>query len=281
MSSGNQCCLCSTSSSGLFFDRIYWWIFARFCANIGSSIYHSDITFPSLITLSSHALQSLSEIELDAVEKSIEQYHERRLKQLLIIQQQQQSNHVQHRTSISTNNLQPNPKVISLQAISSMSPTRMIEQYQKQILDSDPSMNKCRTNFLRHIIETLKIVFNVRDIARLIVCTLFYMASIACFGSIGKLTSSKTMNKSLNDKVGHAVATQTIQMGIDPSTTTTTGMDISGHIFILIFSNLIFFEECNIMSGWEPLVDRLFDLSREYMYLEMDSLFGPLSSTLS
>lgn len=42
----------------------------------------------------------------------------------------------------------------------------------------------------------------------------------------------------------------------------------------------MFLEECNIMTGWEPLGDRLYDLSREYMNLEMDTWAGPLGLQL-
>lgn len=38
------------------------------------------------------------------------------------------------------------------------------------------------------------------------------------------------------------------------------GFDISGHTFLLIYSNLILIEECAVMFGWEPFGHQLFEV---------------------
>lgn len=46
-------------------------------------------------------------------------------------------------------------------------------------------------------------------------------------------------------------------------------LDISGHVFILVYSNLMLVEECGVMARWESLGDRLSGLGREFFTLQM------------
>lgn len=62
--------------------------------------------------------------------------------------------------------------------------------------------------------------------------------------------------------------------------TTTGGFDISGHVYILIFSNLMIIEECTIMTGWEPLGDRLYALSVEFMNIVIGSQSPTLTNNI-
>jgi len=46
------------------------------------------------------------------------------------------------------------------------------------------------------------------------------------------------------------------------------GFDISGHTFLLIFSNLILIEESAVMIGWEPFGHQLFEERQRFQRLQ-------------
>ena len=241
-----------------------------------------------LITLSAHALNSLNNIHLKKIEKSIEQYHEGRLKL---------SSHpinYQHRSSETlfgnghyTMSAPIQKNVVSLQSISGNSHSMMLEQCQQLILNSANQVtleNKITIRIKRIIMNIINVLI-VKDVSRLILCSMIYLLAIISFEYIQTTTSrsDKTNNGYhqivdivdsffnhffLHSGLAIVSANNNVQ---DTQGQKYLGLDISGHVFILIFSNLIFLEECNIMTGWEPLNDRLFDLSREYMNLEIDS----------
>lgn len=52
-----------------------------------------------------------------------------------------------------------------------------------------------------------------------------------------------------------------------PSISRSMGLDISGHTFMLVYSNLIWYEECTIMTGWDGMVEPFHELYREYIKL--------------
>lgn len=52
-----------------------------------------------------------------------------------------------------------------------------------------------------------------------------------------------------------------------------SGFDISGHAFLLLFSNLIILEECGIMKGWESFGERL--SSQQYYFKKTFKLDEP------
>jgi len=110
---------------------------------------------------------------------------------------------------------------------------------------------------------------------RVALCSLIYLLSIVSFVHIQSITAPKPTASLAVSTVPRSSSSSKATLDVP-----NPGLDISGHVFILLFSNLIFFEECNIMTGWEPLGDRLFDLSREFMNIEVDSLVSPFGAQL-
>ncbi|UXI21934.1 hypothetical protein NH340_JMT07877 [Sarcoptes scabiei] len=94
------------------------------------------------------------------------------------------------------------------------------------------------------LLSAIKLIF-VKDIFRLIICTSLYYCSKSIFETIRSMTANVNSSKLIRSS-GYV-----------------NNFDTSGHVYILVFSNLILIEECVIMIGWEPLGDRLYSLSQE------------------
>ena len=85
-----------------------------------------------------------------------------------------------------------------------------------------------------------------RDFIRLVINTLIWFISVNSFLIIedwtGACTESTEINKLSCISRGHKWI---------------PGFDISGHTFLLLFSNLVILEECSVMIGWEPFGHQL------------------------
>ncbi|KAH9425757.1 fat storage-inducing transmembrane protein 2 [Dermatophagoides pteronyssinus] len=213
-----------------------------------------------LIMLSSSTLCLLDSIQLTEVDKSIEDYHQRKINSTTI------NNKSIINSSLQTNETGSNkqtPNIITLQSLcqNQNRSQLLIEQYKQAILEQADQCRQCQRFSLRWFGYTAKKIIQialVKDLIRIIICSAFYLASISLFTMI---QFSTTRNRSLSNELATVSQVNVIS----------NGFDISGHIFILIFSNLMIIEECTIMTGWEPLGDRLYALSVEFMNIVIGS----------
>lgn len=160
-----------------------------------------------LVALAGHAYRGLATVQLDRVEASIEQYHDRRLKQLLQVQQQQTANgsksagtsqplpstSAQSASTSSINFAVPQPTanktIVTLQSLSSSAtaPANAIEQYQRRILaaEAESSSGKSGAPEIISKLGTLISMLLCRDLLRLSVCSALYYLATSAFIYIG------------------------------------------------------------------------------------------------
>lgn len=172
---------------------------------------------------------------------------------------------------------------MTLQSISSSAtaPVSAIEAYQKRILEAAEKEGSSK-GIISKVTKAGSMLL-CSDLLRLVINSALYYAATSAFLYIGGRGNDASTNAVATLTSGSG-STENLSSSTSPKpqrhASSSSSLDISGHTFILVFSNLIFLEECHIMSGWEPLGDRLYDLSREYMNLEMDSWAGTLGLSL-
>lgn len=226
------------------------------------------------ITISSCTVELLEVIDLNQVEQSIEEsYAEKKF-----------SNVASKVATVCKNStgMENDPKMAI--SLNSVNQNLLIQQMHESLLKNDcaepvkMSWRWCRQN-MTSFLDTIFI----RDNMRMLICTMIYYLSISLFRLIQSMTSPERLKKSLQNNgqcwlfISNWFWNNFFHFQIELTNTSSLvniakGFDISGHVFILIFSILIILEECAIMTGWEPLGDRLHSLSMEYTNIHLTSM---------
>lgn len=233
-----------------------------------------------LVALSSEIIDLLNKIAFDEIEKSIEEYHERKQSNTANTQQER----------VLTNMANQNKTIVTLQSLSSSYQAKLLEEYQSQLLRSvDDSSRHARYTWkwFQHWVRYALKAVCCKDICRLLICSGLYLVSMMAFGMAQLMSTRSARGQQSSGMFGLAKSvsnslTVSIQGDLssdDSHYHQTIPFDISGHVFILVFSNLIFIEECSIMSKWESMGDRLTGLSQEFLSLEPSTLVSVLNNS--
>ncbi|RWS27085.1 FIT family protein-like protein [Leptotrombidium deliense] len=91
-----------------------------------------------------------------------------------------------------------------------------------------------------------------KDLIRVVVATVMWWSFTTFFEWFDNYTASCSISS-------HKTRVACLNVGAR-----WTGFDISGHTFILLFSNLIILEECAAMIGWEPFGNQLNAMQQHY-----------------
>ena len=124
----------------------------------------------------------------------------------------------------------------------------------------------------------------IKDLTRIVICTLVWYFSVNLFVSIESVYGSCS-TPSINATTSQTVTAKFPSKGsCSRQGYIWSGFDISGHTFLLMFSILTILEETGIMSGWEPFGSTLKGLqqheqktkrsdNQQYIVFERYSIF--------
>lgn len=124
----------------------------------------------------------------------------------------------------------------------------------------------------------------IKDLTRIVICTLVWYFSVNLFVSIESVYGSCSA-PSMNGTTSQTVTGKFASKGsCSREGYIWSGFDISGHTFLLMFSILTILEESGIMSGWEPFGSTLKGLqqheqktkrsdNKQYIIFERYSVF--------
>lgn len=121
------------------------------------------------------------------------------------------------------------------------------------------SMNKNNEKLIK--LKQFLSFLRTRQLLRLLINTIVWFSSIYLFLLLEDMTGSCIAIESGNELKEKCLSAGHKWM---------PGFDISGHIFLLIFSNLILIEECVVMIGWEPFGHQLLEENQRFERLQQN-----------